>query len=149
MKILLQKVEKGQEGIIIQYHEMTTEISDAIKMLSGSSKLVGMKVNGQQIHYFAPEEVYYFESVDGAVYAYLERAVYRIREKLEDILCQYADIGIIRCSRTMLVNLHRVEGLKSQPAGRILAFLQNGEKIIVSRRYAGALRGQMKKGARA
>lgn len=148
MKITLQKVDREDEEIIIKYHEMTREISDVVKMLSGSGRrLSGTEEGERQTYYFAPEEAYYYESVDGATYAYLERKVCRIKEKLEDLLYQYGNLGIVRCSRTMAVNLYKVEWLQSQPGGRILATLQNGERIVISRKYAVSFRKQLKKGA--
>ena len=148
MKITLQKTDTGEDEIIIRYREMTREISDAVKLLSGTGpRLSGVKEDGGERYYFAPGEVYYFESVDGRLYAYLEKEVYRLREGLEEISEQYADLGIVRCARTMAVNLYQVEWLKSQPGGRILAALRNGERIVISRRYAGELRRQLRRGA--
>lgn len=148
MKITLQKVDSEQEEIIIRYHHMTREISDVLKMLSGSGgRLAGTKEDRGQVYYFVPGEAFYFESVDGVTYACLEKEVYRVREKLEEILYQYEDIGIVRCARTMAVNLYRVEWLKSQPGGRILAELSNGERIMISRKYARTLRERLKCGA--
>jgi len=148
MKITLQKVDSGDEEIIIRYEEMTRKISDVIKLLSDSdNRIAGTKEDTRQMYYFAPEEVYYFESVDGVVYAYLEKEVYRVREKLEEIVYQYGDLGIARCTRTMAANLYKVEWLKSQPGGRILAELQNGEKIMISRKYAEPLRRQLRRGS--
>ena len=148
MKITLQKIETEEEEIIIRYREMTREISDVMKLLSGTDgRLSGVKEDEGRQYYFALEEVYYFESVDGRLYAYLEKAVYRLREGLEEIAEQYAQRGIVRCARTMAVNLYQVEWLKSQPGGRILASLRNGEQIVISRRYAGELRRQLRRGA--
>lgn len=147
MKVSLQKVDREEEEIIIRYHDMTPEISDVVKIFSGSdSRLSGTKDDGKQIYYFAPENVYYFESVEGVLYAYLEKEVYRTKGKLEEIICEYGSLGIVRCARTMAVNLYKIEWLKSQPGGRILAALQNGEKIMISRKYAGLLRSHLKKG---
>lgn len=164
MKITLQKVAPGEEEIIIKYHQMSRELSDMVKKMSGGSalppsadsgKMSGMllenseeKGDGGREYFFFPDEVYYFESVDGVVYACLEKEVYRIREKLEDVVFQYEDFGIVRCSRTMAVNLYRIEWLESQTAGRILASLQNKEKILISRKYAGLLRRKLKEGGR-
>lgn len=151
VKITLQRVESGEEEIIIRYREMTPEITSMVERLSGSgARLSGIRESegeGRQVCYFDPGGAYYFESVDGMVYAYLEKEVFRIREKLEEIICRYGGLGIARCSRTMALNLYRVQYLQSQPGGRILAILQNGEKIVISRRYAGALREKLRRGA--
>lgn len=145
MKITLQKIDSGQEEVIVRYRHMTPEISQAVKLLSGSSdRLAGTKGEDGRVYHFMPGEVFYFESVDGATYAYLEKETYRVREKLEEILCRYGEQGIVRCARTMAVNLYRVEWLKSQSGGRILAELANGERVLISRKYAQALRERLR-----
>lgn len=149
MKITLQQTDKNVETeIIIRYHKMTPELSRILELLSvKSNRLTGITEENQQI-LFAPQEVLYFESVDGILYAYLQNQVYRMREKLENVISQYETFGFIRCSRTMAVNLYQVERLKSESGGRILATLQNGEQIIISRKYAGVLRKQLKSESR-
>jgi len=164
MRITLQKVESGEEEIIIKYRQMSGELSDLLERLTGSGcsqtdaacgRMSGMLLEAfgaeEQAgcsYFFPPEDVFYFESVDGIVYACLEKEVYRIRGKLEEVACRCEELGILRCSRTMAVNLYKIEWLKSQPAGRILASLQNGEKILISRKYAGLLRRKLKEGGR-
>lgn len=149
MKITLQKVDSGQEEVIVRYHNMTSELSEAVRLLSGiGDRLSGTKGEEGRVYHFMPGEVFYFESVEGATYAYLEKETYRVREKLEELLCRYGEQGIVRCARTMAVNLYQVEWLKSQPGGRILAELVNGERILISRKYAQALRERLKRGSR-
>lgn len=147
MKVTIQKTgERIEDEIIIRYHKMTPEISRIMNLLSIKNKrLTGLNADNQKV-LFTPHDVFYFESVDGVLYAYLENEVYRIREKLDEIISQYENIGIIRCSRTMAVNLYLIERLKSEPGGRILATLQNEEQIIISRKYAGILRNKLKNG---
>ena len=147
MKITLCRVAPGEEEIIIRYHQMSRELSESSGKLSGTllNCSEGKGESGRE-YFFSPEEVYYFESVDGVVYACLEKEVYRIREKLEEMVCRYGEMGIVRCSRTMAVNLYKIEWLESQTAGRILASLRNREKILISRKYAGLLRRKLKEG---
>lgn len=148
MKITLQKTDAGQEEAIIRYHNMTPEISEAVRLLSGGGdRLAGTDEEGR-VRHFILGEVFYFESVDGAVYAYLERETCRMREKLEELLCRYGGQGMVRCTRTMAVNLYQVEWLKSQPGGKILAELANGERVLISRKYAQALRERLRRGRR-
>lgn len=51
--------------------------------------------------------------------------------------------GFFRCGKSAAVNLRQTEQLRSQPGGRLLLTLSNGEKILVSRRYAAVLRRQL------
>lgn len=147
MKVELEKVPPGGEGALIKYSELTPEIEAAIELLSGGQKkLSGTVEGGSEQKLFTPSEALYFESVDSAVYAYLAGDVLRLREKLETLLSLCEPLGFIRCSRTMLVNIRRIERLKSVSGGRILATMENGEGIMISRRYASGLRERLLSG---
>lgn len=62
---------------------------------------------------------------------------------LAELELRCRELGYCRVSRTMVANLRRVESLRSLPAGRIECTMQNGERLIVSRRYAPLLREQL------
>lgn len=148
MKITMQQTAQGEEEMIIRYRQMSPEIEAILHFVENQSeKLVGTR-DGGEMFLLIPSAIYYFESVDGVTYAYQKEGVYRIGQSLNEVLTRFEPCGFFRCSRTMVVNIHKMERLKSEPGGRILATLSNEEKIIISRRYAGALRDILKKGRR-
>ena len=59
----------------------------------------------------------------------------------------YAQEGFFRCSKSMMLNIYRIERLKSMPGKRIDATMDNGEHIVISRRYAGELRNRLREEA--
>lgn len=148
MKIVMQQISEGEEEFIIRYKEMNAELESILHFVQGQGvKLAGIKEGCDgQLFLLVPGEIYYFESVDGNIYAYLKDGVYRIREGLNEILARYEARGFFRCSRTMLVNIYKIEHLKSEPGSRILATLMNGEKVMISRKYAKELRALLKRG---
>ncbi|WP_019772241.1 LytTR family DNA-binding domain-containing protein, partial [Streptococcus sobrinus] len=58
----------------------------------------------------------------------------------------YSDKGLFRASKSLLVNIYRIASFKSQSFGRIEASLDNGEVVIISRRYASQLRQVLEEG---
>lgn len=50
------------------------------------------------------------------------------------------DEKFFRCSKSMIININRVERLKSLPSNRIDATMQGGEHIMISRTYASDFR---------
>ena len=56
---------------------------------------------------------------------------------------EYGEDGFFRCGKSASVNLRQTEQLRSQPGGRLLLTFSNGEKILVSRRYAAILRRRL------
>lgn len=148
MKIRMEQLAAGEEEIIIRYREMNEKIEALCRFIKGQeSKLMGRGVDdGGQLYLFSPDEVFYFESVDNAVYAYLSDAVYRIQESLPEITARYEENGFLRCSRTMTIHIDKIERLKSESGSRIRAFLSNGETVMISRKYAKELRAVLKRG---
>lgn len=150
MKVTMEQLAAGEEEIIIRYREMNESIEALCRFIKGQeSKLMGRGVNGSgQVYLFSPDEVFYFESVDGAVYAYLSDAVYRMQESLFEITARCEENGFLRCSRTMAINIYKMERLKSESGSRIRAILSNGETVMISRKYAKELRAVLKRGRR-
>lgn len=88
----------------------------------------------------SPGDVLYCEYMDGCVFAYLEKQVYPARLTLSEL---ERDFDFFRCSKTMVVNLHAIDALRSGDCGRIIATMCNGERLVISRHYAVALRKKL------
>ena len=148
MKVTMEQLAAGEEEIIIRYREMNERIEALCRFARGQeNRLAGRTLDGGgQLYLFSPAEVFYFESVDNAVYAYLSDAVYRMQESLLEITARCGENGFLRCSRTMTINIDKIERLKSEPGSRIRAFLSNGEMVMISRKYAKELRAVLKRG---
>lgn len=143
MKLTMHRIEQGEEEVIIRYREMNGQIQAIARMVSGKEGRV--KACGEEGYFFiAPEEIFYLESVDGNTFAYLEKKVLRIQEGLGEMALCYEDKGFFRCSKSMVINIFRIRYLKSEPGSRIRATMENGEQVMISRRYAKQLRRVLK-----
>ena len=56
---------------------------------------------------------------------------------------RWAATGLLRYGKSCVVNLYAIRRLRSCGAGRIEAALTTGEKIMISRHYAPALREKL------
>lgn len=143
MKITLRQIEDGSEEIIIQYRQMTERLAGIIKYLEGQGeRLLGEKEGAQFVVNVA--DIIYLESVEGAVFLYTEKEIYKSGLTLALFESLYAASGFFRCSKSTVLNLYRIKKLKSIPGNRIDAMLDNGEHIMISRRYAKELRSILK-----
>ena len=139
MKVTLQKISTGSDEVIIKYKKMTEQIEGIINSINKKgAKLVAFK-EGQQFS-IPPQNVVYLESVDGVTYLYTNMEVYRTNMSLAAAETMYMDEGYFRCSKSMIINIYRIEKLKSESGNRIDAMMDNGEHVIISRRYAKELR---------
>ncbi|MEX2785165.1 LytTR family DNA-binding domain-containing protein [Streptococcus sp. H49] len=144
MKVSLEKVAHGETEVIIRYTEMTDSLRSLINLVAGQAeKILGRNEEGQR--FILISEILYFESVDGRVYAYTASDVLQVAQTLKELAKIYPE-SFFRCSKSMLLNILRIAHFKSQAYGRIEARLDNGEKIIISRKYAGALRQLLAEG---
>lgn len=145
MKITLQKIDKGNEEVIIKYKQMTEHIDNIVHYIEGKGgKIFGIK-DGQDCM-LSIHEIIYLESVDGVTYLYAEKEVYQSNLTLAVVEASYAEEGLFRCSKSMVINMYRVKRLKSMPGNRIDVTMDNEEHVVVSRHYAKEMRRILKEG---
>ena len=145
MKLTMNKISQGDDELIIRYREMNKQIEMIAALTEGKTSKISARYNDEMI-LLNPEAILYLESVDGVTWAYLADKVCRIYESLEKAALAWGERGFFRCSKSMVINIYRISTLKSEPGNRILAMMENGEKVMISRRYARELRRILKGG---
>lgn len=80
-------------------------------------------------------DIYYFESVDDKTFVYLKDKIYECSYKLYEIEQYCAVTGLVRISRSMIVNIYKIRSVKSSLNGRFSAKLINDEVLIINRHY--------------
>ena len=89
-------------------------------------------------------DLLYLESVDDKLFAYTGDNVVKVDGTLSSFMTDLDDGTFFRCSKSMVINVNRVEALKSLSSNRIDATMEGGEHIIISRRYASDFRRLLK-----
>ena len=145
MKLTMNKISQGDDEVIIRYREMNKQIEMIAALAEGKTSKISARYNDEMI-LLNPEAILYLESVDGVTWAYLADKVCRIYESLEKAALAWGERGFFRCSKSMVINIYRISTLKSESGNRILAMMENGEKVMISRRYARELRRILKGG---
>lgn len=80
-------------------------------------------------------DIYYFESVDDKTFVYLKDKIYECSYKLYEIEQYCAVTGLVRISRSTVVNIYKIRSVKSSFNGRFSAKLINDEVLIINRHY--------------
>lgn len=145
MKLTMSRISEGEEEVIIRYREMNEQIKIIAGVVQGTGHKISAEADGKRA-LLLPEDIFYLESVDGATYAYLKDKVYRVFESLEKLTCYYEGRGFFRCSKSMVINIYKINYLKSEPGNRIRATMENEEQVMISRKYAKQLRIILKGG---
>lgn len=147
MKLSMEQIDAGTEEVIIRYLHMTEQIKEIADCVNRQGKSLFALKDGEW-SVIRPGDVIYLESVDGGTWLYTADAVYRTADSLAAVEARYEEEGYFRCSKSMVVNIYHIAHLKSEPGNRIRAQMDNGEYVMISRRYAKELRSILKGGAR-
>lgn len=90
------------------------------------------------------KQILYIESVDRKTFVYLEEDIVRVEYTLTQLEKILNSIRFFRCSKSMIINIEKVNVLDSLASNRIDATMCNGEHIIISRTYASDFRRRLK-----
>ena len=116
------------------------EITRFIKSRQGS--LEGY--SGGDLYNIPIADVYYIESVDDKTFLYLEKETYESRKRLYELEKITDSFHFVRISKSVVVNLMKVDSIKPALNGRFLCKLKNGEDVIISRKYVQVLKEKLK-----
>ncbi len=143
MIIDIKKINEGEESIRIRYIEPNTTVNAIIGILDDSGQRIWGKSDDKMVGVYT-KDILFLESVEDKVFAYTKDEVVKIEGSLFSFLNKVADDCFFRCSKAMIINVNKVANLKSLPSNRIDACLENGEHVVISRRYASEFRRFLK-----
>ncbi|MDE5984086.1 MAG: LytTR family transcriptional regulator DNA-binding domain-containing protein [Eubacterium sp.] len=89
------------------------------------------------------KDILYFESVDRKTFCYTSDGIYEISMKLYEIEEQFENDDYIRISKSAIVNLNKIKSIRPDFGSKILATMENGEKIYISRQYVPVLKKKL------
>jgi DNA-binding LytR/AlgR family response regulator len=140
MKVRVESIRnKEEEHVLIRCCKVNDEVLEIVNFVKSKDDLL-TGYESSQMFQISLRDIYYFESVDNKVYAYLKNKVYEMKNKLYELEELYEKRQFFRCSKSVLVNLLKIECVKPALNGRFTAKLLNGEQIIISRQYVPILK---------
>ena len=147
MQVKIRKIAEEQpEEVEIRCHEVTEEVREIVTFLkTRNGQLTGVQ-EGKQ--YEIPvTDICYIEAVDERTFLYTSKQVYETRQRLYELEELLKEKYFLRVSKSMLLNLMKIQAIKPALNGRLTAVLKSGEEIIISRKYVQELRRALKGGA--
>lgn len=143
MKITInENSAKDEVEIIIKCKQADEEVLKMVASLrSFDSTITGTKEG--QTFLITPETVLYIESVDKKTFIYTEKDVYETPLRLYEFEEKLYREGFFRASKSTIINLSGVKSLRPDFGGRLLLTMNNGEKMTVSRQYAGVVKTRL------
>lgn len=146
MEIKLLKIAKEQpEQVEIRCHEVTDEVREIVTFIkTRQGQLTGVQ-EGKRYEIPVPD-ICYIEAVDEKVFLYTLKQVYETRQRLYELEELLREKYFLRVSKSLLLNLMKVQSIKPALNGRFTAVLKSGEEIIISRKYVPELKIALKGG---
>lgn len=134
MEIKTRKVSGKPLTIIIEYPTLDTKTKRLLKKIEALDFVVCCNSNGKifQIHI---SDIYYMEAVERKTFLYTKDEVFMTDKKLYEFEEMFRETGIIRISKSCLMNMDMLYSIKQLMNSQLEATLLNGEKLIVARTY--------------
>ena len=146
MQVLIRKVHnRVEEKVVLECVEMTKDFED-IKDYALMKGNVLTGYIGDAAYQVGLSDVLYFEAVGEQVFAYTENEVYQVKVRLYEVEEQYRKYKFVRCSKSVIVNLTKIESFRPALDSRLFAKMKNGEDIVVSRMYAKEIKKKIMEG---
>jgi len=114
--------------------ESIIKLVSLIKNINNNGrKIIG--ISQGETYCLEQDRILYFESVDRKTFCYTDDSVFEVGMKLYEIDEKYENTSYLRISKSVIVNLNRVKSVKPEFDGKMLATMDNDEKIYISRQY--------------
>ena len=120
--------------VTIAYSKMTSTIRRVADFVRIVDQTVLCKKECEE-YVIAAADIFYVESVDKRTFVYCEEEVYECALRLYELETLLMGGGFVRVSKSILLNIDKLNGVKTLANSRLEATLTNGECICVTRKY--------------
>ncbi len=123
-----------KEYIKIGCHKVDSNVKEIVNFIKSRQGSIDVK-NGEMKYNIPIVDIFYVECVDDRTFIYLSGDCYETSHKLYELEEILNERRFIRISKSVIVNLLKIECVKPALNGRYLCHLKNGEDVIISRKY--------------
>ena len=137
MKITIEEREATQD---IEVTIVCVRVDRRVLDITARLRMLDRKVTGTAdgcTRVLSAEDVLFIESVDKHTFIYTADTV------LETGLRLYEMEERLRIAKGCIVNFRAITALKPDVNGRIIATLENGEQVVISRQYAPDVKSKL------
>lgn len=140
---LEQDLSYADIEVIIKYGKDKENLQRIVKLLKSVDMQIKCDNDGTERMVNA-SDIYYIESVDKQTFVYLEREVYHTDFRIYQLIEQLKKYGFVQISKSCILNIHYMDGMKPIFNSRMEATLKNGERVYVNRNYLGEVKRALK-----
>lgn len=121
-------------------------IDRSLENIIDQIRLYGFALRGKKdgiVTLISPEDIFYFESIDGRTFLYKEKDVYESDLRLYEIEERFCRGIFVRISKATILNIKKLRSFRTQFNGKLEARLLNGERLEVTRHYVPELKQRL------
>ena len=137
--ILNERPELEKTEVTIAYSKMTASVKRVADFVRSVEQTVLCKKDEEECS-VPVGDIFYIESVDKKTFVYCEKEVYMCSLRLYEIEKMIEQAGFVRVSKSTILNIEQLEGVKTLVNSRLEAILSNGERVCVTRKYLKDIR---------
>ena len=86
------------------------------------------------------DDIYYFEVNEDRAFIYCEDNVYETNLRLYELEQQLDERLFVRISKSIILNLNKLDNIRALLNGRYEAVLINSERLIITRHYVNSFK---------
>ena len=134
MRVEQRQVKDQPLTVIVEYPEYDQTVERLVNKIRNLSISFTGKADGKTFS-IDISDIYYIENVERKIFLYSKKDVYRFDGNMTDIESAITDTDLVRISRTCFMNVSHLREIMQMKNSHLEAVLDNGEKLIVSRKY--------------
>ena len=132
--IMCEQPDLDNPEVRISYREITEGVKRVADFVRSVDQTVCCKNNSGE--YAIPSsDIYYIESVDKKTIVYCATEVFQSNYRLYEIEELLSHAGFVRVSKSTVLNVEKLTGVKTIVNSKLEAMLSNGERVCVTRKY--------------
>lgn len=136
MRINIEVEEEAEDAVItIKCKEKSAYIDRLVAAIYMVDRQIMVARDGEILP-LDLEKVLYMESVDGKCFVYTQEEVYECGSRLYELEEQLGQYLFVRANKSGIVNLKKIQSIRTYVNRRLLLTMENGEQLIASRQYA-------------
>ena len=134
MRVEQRQVKDQPLTVIVEYPEYDKSVDNLINKIKNMSISFTGKSDGKTVS-IDISDIYYIENVERKIFLYSKKDIYRYDGSMADIDSSISETDLDRISRTCFMNVSHLKEIMQIKNSHLEAVLDNGEKLIVSRKY--------------
>ncbi|WP_455683009.1 LytTR family DNA-binding domain-containing protein [Thomasclavelia sp.] len=138
MKVIIECEEDNELEIVIRCNKIDDEVRRIISLFEDKQFIIG-KLDSRS-YQIKMDNIYYFEVNEDRAFIYCKDKVYETNLRLYELEKQLDERLFVRISKSIILNLSKLENIRALLNGRYEAVLINNERLIITRHYVSSFK---------